>query len=152
MKMFTRCLIPFCIIFLFYLSISAQEKKFVEVNGDWYDSKLYVQFVLPGEEVRLRVFAKRGDSSQVLIRERGELNNKAYYMFPMSPETLSGWVSSEFTWKAPEKPGIYPVFLEGEKIIDMVVLLTSDSLNDGIIGGYKIGEYPKGPHGFAIPK
>lgn len=132
--------------------INAQEKKFVEVNGDWCDSKLYVQCILPKEEVRLRVFAFKEDSSQNYERRGNEWNNKAYYRFPMSPESLSGWVSSEFSWKAPEKPGVYTVFKGGEKVIDMIVLLPSDSLKNGVIGGYKIGEYPKGPHGFAIPE
>ena len=131
---------------------------FVEANGEWLDNHVFTYCVLPGEEVKLRVFVPE----QVLVATVQDLKAKAFYRTPPGQDSSSRWKMRELSWKAPLTPGLYPLtdkeLLEAEvksdpqHRVNLIVLLPSDSLQDGWLEDFYIGDYPQSKHGYEVPR
>jgi len=131
---------------------------FVEANGEWLDSHVFTYTVLPGESVNLRVYVPE----EVIEATVKDLKVHAYYRTPPGQDSTSRWKMREFTWKAPLAPGLYPltdkellgadVKSDPQHRVNLIVLVLSDSLQDGWLEDFYIGNYPQSKHGYEVPR
>ena len=131
---------------------------FIEANGEWLDNHVFTVCVLLGEEVQLRVFVPE----TVVVGSARDLPARAFYHTPPGQDSSSRWKMREFTWKAPRKPGLYTLTepelfgingtSDSKHRVNLIVLLPSDSLEDGWLRNFYIGNYPESKHGFEVPR
>jgi hypothetical protein len=131
---------------------------FVEANGEWLDNHVFTYTVLPGESVQLRVFVPE----EVIMATVRDLKETANYRTPPGQDSTCHWKMRELTWKAPLAPGLYPLTdkeLRGadgksdpQHRVNLIVLVPSDSLQDGWLEDFHLGQYPKSKHGYEVPR
>lgn len=113
----------------------AHEPLIVEIQGQAIPYNVFFATALPGEIVTLQV---RGRPPEHDIS----------FDTPEAGESLID--AMQLSWKAPMAPGAYPLRivdqLTGEKIeITVFVMRPASEIRDGVLNGYRIGEYPEQP-------
>ncbi len=116
-----------------YLSVGYTPEKTcftVSYQGDESSLKVTPLFVLPGEDVSVRV---RSDDTQAsLTIDNGWKHNGA----------------DKWSWKAPRKAGLYPATItetaSGELMtLNVFVMVPYGKLQRDTLNGYRIGRYPR---------
>lgn len=93
-------------------------------------------FVLAGEELPLRAWDNTNLDAFILHCEAGQIIQRC----------LNHWM-----WKAPEKPGLYPIRIlhpnrQNTVTLNVFVLVPKHQIRGGYLKGYPIGKYPNKPY------
>ncbi len=107
----------------------------VRVNDQECPYRVLGVYVLPRETVTLKTAHDDGRRHYAVRVSSGEL----------TPFSFNTW-----TWKAPSKPGLYPMTFtrraDGDTItLNMFVLVPASRVRKGVLNEFRIGEYPKQP-------
>lgn len=107
----------------------------VSYRGESSPYKVTPLFVLPNEEVALSIEPFGAESTFDVAGAHGAWSQ-------ISPV--------EWTWKAPAKPGAYSAqvteAVSGETMdLNIFVMVPYGKMKDGVLNGYRIGDYPKAP-------
>ncbi len=112
----------------------------LEINGQAYSWDVVGRFVMPGDTLHLAVH----DGGQ-----------NAGWAVPAGTLVENG--AGGMDWVAPEKPGLYLLTVDvGDEVkkVNAFVMVPIDSLRDGMLNGYQIGQYPDSSHfpSFDVPR
>ncbi len=116
----------------------------LSINSKSIPYEIFFHTVMPEQSLQLR-------SSREQLSSRVQLNQQW--------QTLS-WNKGDLKWKAPKAPGLYTLETTdketGHQIsVSVFVLRPASEMKNGVLNGYKIGEYPsplKGLPNYAAPK
>ncbi len=105
----------------------------VRVKNQSISYKTFGIFVLPGEKLKVEI-------ENPATEQRYNLSSKT-----------EGWISPQinsWSWKAPSKPGVYPVRIESAPdanaiTLNVFVMMPASKNKNGVLNGYRIGTYPK---------
>ena len=117
-------------------SFSAERARFaVKVNHDVIPYRVTGVFVLPGERITLQALVASKGAPTTLRAAGGTAINLAPNLWQ---------------WRAPQKPGLYPVQVSRPSLKDSVtvnifVMVSAMRLQRGWLNGYRIGPYPPQP-------
>lgn len=112
----------------------------LEVQGEYCPYRVFAFYVLPEELVSIRVI---------------EGVEGSYRLEATAGERVA-WGSSRWQWRAPARPGLYPVEvvrLDRNEVLrlNVFVMIPRSEMRDGTLRGYRIGAYPSTPlRGLAI--
>jgi hypothetical protein len=90
-------------------------------------------FILPDEHISIRAWGNESESRFILEAGSGHA----------AEADMNRWI-----WRAPEEPGLYPVRIvqpqNQESItLNIFVMVPIDRIENGLLNGYRIGNYPK---------
>jgi hypothetical protein len=137
-------LISFLMIF-FHLSLSTAQAYSTEKAGfslkfkeEISPYKIFSAFVLPDETLDLEILDHYTDS-------RYEIEVKDGYIREID--------SKNWTWKAPDKQGVYPIKIvqthtKKMMTLNVFVMVPSSEMDGEYIDSYRVGRYSKLPEGF----
>jgi len=117
----------------------------VQVRHEVVPYRVFAIFAMPGEEIPLRVLTPLPQPPVVLS------TGAASGASPVPARRGVGW-----TWKAPSRPGLYPLSLENpvtgsSMTLQIFVMVPASEIRGGALNGYRIGHYPSTPlRGLAI--
>lgn len=129
-----------CLMSLFFVQkadavfLSGKTPYQIKVGDVTSSYRVFAYFVLPNKNIPIRLIQPNFISGLYQIRANsGSVARSAPH---------------QWTWKAPAKPGLYPVYLIHRNrpdtlILNMIVLTPFSQVKNGAIGNYKIGYYPK---------
>lgn len=107
----------------------------VTVNGEPRAFDVSAVFVLPGDAIEIRA---------------GEPGSPAGFRLISKSGAAEAGASGGWSWTAPAQAGVVPLRVErtatGESVVlNAVVLRPARDIEDGRLGGYRIGSYPSRP-------
>lgn len=108
------------------------------VGGDLLPYRVMVTSVLPGEQTAL----------EVELPEQGVVP-PGVYRAAAGAGTLDEIAAGRWAWTAPDSAGVYPLRVEGPAggvTVHAFVLVPYERVDDGVLGGYRIGSYPTEPY------
>jgi hypothetical protein len=103
-------------------------------------------FLLPGEVTT--IVAKTEEAGQAHF----QIDGPGGLVPPFVPASAGRW-----EWIAPQQPGLYPIHVKnistGESIrLHVFVMTPFNRVRQGMLNGYRIGNYPSARNGYALPK
>ncbi len=107
----------------------------IEIAGVASPYDVIGAYVLPGELLEIAV-VDGGD---------------AEYRLDVPGGRTSRGAGANWTWKAPDEPGLYPLRVTagasgGSVLVNAFVMVPSQRVTDGRLNGYRIGSYPSEPY------
>lgn len=104
----------------------------LKIDGRLSSYRTYFSTALPGERMRLQAASGAGMNELVVETPAG---------VALSRDRRGWWV------QAPAKPGIYPVHIRRpsraeDMLVRLFVLTPANQMRNGVLNGYRIGQYP----------